>query len=236
MFLRNGGVDRDRTCDLLIANETLYQLSYDPTQKSRRLTIASLRQTQAEMPKLNREFTRTNIWLDYLTASTARHSWRIRQGFGGQIGSLVDGCLFGLPHPMFGGPENADERQRVELNGGDLQWKIDHGVGKNARESNEQSEVCRFGRAGKSFAVSRTLSPRVKDCAADQRCPSSKADVTPFGHGLKVVLMGVDPSPVELLAEAFGEVGEGRFKSARAEAPPTGFWNHFEADFCGKES
>ena len=28
----NGGADRDRTCDLLIANETLYQLSYDPIQ------------------------------------------------------------------------------------------------------------------------------------------------------------------------------------------------------------
>ena len=27
-----GGADRDRTCDLLIANETLYQLSYDPIQ------------------------------------------------------------------------------------------------------------------------------------------------------------------------------------------------------------
>ena len=26
----DGGADRDRTCDLLIANETLYQLSYDP--------------------------------------------------------------------------------------------------------------------------------------------------------------------------------------------------------------
>lgn len=25
-----GGADRSRTCDLLIANETLYQLSYDP--------------------------------------------------------------------------------------------------------------------------------------------------------------------------------------------------------------
>ena len=25
-----GGADRNRTCDLLIANETLYQLSYDP--------------------------------------------------------------------------------------------------------------------------------------------------------------------------------------------------------------
>ena len=27
-----GGADRNRTCDLLIANETLYQLSYDPNQ------------------------------------------------------------------------------------------------------------------------------------------------------------------------------------------------------------
>ncbi len=27
---RNGGADRNRTCDLIIANETLYQLSYDP--------------------------------------------------------------------------------------------------------------------------------------------------------------------------------------------------------------
>ncbi len=26
----NGGADRIRTCDLLIANEALYQLSYDP--------------------------------------------------------------------------------------------------------------------------------------------------------------------------------------------------------------
>ena len=26
----DGGADRIRTCDLLIANETLYQLSYDP--------------------------------------------------------------------------------------------------------------------------------------------------------------------------------------------------------------
>jgi hypothetical protein len=28
--LKSGGADRNRTCDLLIANETLYQLSYDP--------------------------------------------------------------------------------------------------------------------------------------------------------------------------------------------------------------
>ena len=26
----DGGADRNRTCDILIANETLYQLSYDP--------------------------------------------------------------------------------------------------------------------------------------------------------------------------------------------------------------
>ena len=30
----DGGADRNRTCDLLIANETLYQLSYDPIQDS----------------------------------------------------------------------------------------------------------------------------------------------------------------------------------------------------------
>ena len=29
-----GGADRNRTCDLLIANETLYQLSYDPAPKA----------------------------------------------------------------------------------------------------------------------------------------------------------------------------------------------------------
>src|SRR4030095_6541945 len=28
--MKAGGADRIRTCDLLIANETLYQLSYDP--------------------------------------------------------------------------------------------------------------------------------------------------------------------------------------------------------------
>jgi hypothetical protein len=31
--VKNGGADRDRTCDLLIANETLYQLSYDPVHR-----------------------------------------------------------------------------------------------------------------------------------------------------------------------------------------------------------
>ena len=30
MRVEDGGADRNRTCDLLIANETLYQLSYDP--------------------------------------------------------------------------------------------------------------------------------------------------------------------------------------------------------------
>ena len=48
-ILRTGGADRDRTCDLLIANETLYQLSYDPTQNREELTKVSLRRTQAEI-------------------------------------------------------------------------------------------------------------------------------------------------------------------------------------------
>jgi hypothetical protein len=30
LLVEDGGADRIRTCDLLIANETLYQLSYDP--------------------------------------------------------------------------------------------------------------------------------------------------------------------------------------------------------------
>ena len=33
---KTGGADRARTCDLLIANETLYQLSYDPIHVSRK--------------------------------------------------------------------------------------------------------------------------------------------------------------------------------------------------------
>lgn len=33
-----GGADRIRTCDLLIANETLYQLSYTPNEKTLILT------------------------------------------------------------------------------------------------------------------------------------------------------------------------------------------------------
>jgi hypothetical protein len=32
---KDGGADRNRTCDLLIANETLCQLSYDPIHSSR---------------------------------------------------------------------------------------------------------------------------------------------------------------------------------------------------------
>ena len=31
--IESGGAEGSRTPDLLIANETLYQLSYDPTQK-----------------------------------------------------------------------------------------------------------------------------------------------------------------------------------------------------------
>ena len=34
--ITDGGADRVRTCDLLIANETLYQLSYDPTNLERK--------------------------------------------------------------------------------------------------------------------------------------------------------------------------------------------------------
>ena len=34
LSVMDGGADRNRTCDLLIANETLYQLSYDPIQRS----------------------------------------------------------------------------------------------------------------------------------------------------------------------------------------------------------
>ena len=34
-FYRNGGAEGSRTPDLLIANETLYQLSYDPIQENR---------------------------------------------------------------------------------------------------------------------------------------------------------------------------------------------------------
>ncbi len=33
---KTGGADRNRTCDLLIANETLCQLSYDPIHVSRK--------------------------------------------------------------------------------------------------------------------------------------------------------------------------------------------------------
>ena len=40
---KDGGADRNRTCDLLIANETLYQLSYDPIQIS--LTMPNPRAT-----------------------------------------------------------------------------------------------------------------------------------------------------------------------------------------------
>ena len=37
----NGGADRNRTCDLLIANETLCQLSYDPIQSCRHCRVTS---------------------------------------------------------------------------------------------------------------------------------------------------------------------------------------------------
>ena len=40
---KDGGADRNRTCDLLIANETLYQLSYDPIQPNGRQILWSKR-------------------------------------------------------------------------------------------------------------------------------------------------------------------------------------------------
>ena len=39
----DGGADRNRTCDLLIANETLYQLSYDPNQFTQSYLQSSMR-------------------------------------------------------------------------------------------------------------------------------------------------------------------------------------------------
>ena len=38
-----GGADRNRTCDLLIANETLYQLSYDPVPIAARIMRMTFR-------------------------------------------------------------------------------------------------------------------------------------------------------------------------------------------------
>jgi hypothetical protein len=45
----NGGVNRVRTCDLLIANETLYQLSYDPIHQERRLLWPNCFSNQVEL-------------------------------------------------------------------------------------------------------------------------------------------------------------------------------------------
>jgi len=51
--LKAGGADRIRTCDLLIANETLYQLSYDPSHVSRKKLYSKNRRAQlvcAQLP------------------------------------------------------------------------------------------------------------------------------------------------------------------------------------------
>ena len=44
----DGGADRNRTCDLLIANETLYQLSYDPTLPDRKMIAINVRGAQLQ--------------------------------------------------------------------------------------------------------------------------------------------------------------------------------------------
>ena len=43
---KDGGAEGSRTPDLLIANETLYQLSYDPSQYFRRYRILAATQVQ----------------------------------------------------------------------------------------------------------------------------------------------------------------------------------------------
>src|SRR6266498_3339819 len=43
---KTGGADRNRTCDLLIANETLYQLSYDPTSPDAEFFLINPARTQ----------------------------------------------------------------------------------------------------------------------------------------------------------------------------------------------
>jgi hypothetical protein len=45
---KNGGANRNRTCDLLIANETLYQLSYDPTLPDREMIATNVRAAQLQ--------------------------------------------------------------------------------------------------------------------------------------------------------------------------------------------
>jgi hypothetical protein len=49
----DGGADRNRTCDLLIANETLYQLSYDPIH---------LQKNHSFVPKLQAMFWKRAIF------------------------------------------------------------------------------------------------------------------------------------------------------------------------------
>ncbi len=46
---KDGGADRNRTCDLLIANETLYQLSYDPIQLLCKLLQYNTSETEFEL-------------------------------------------------------------------------------------------------------------------------------------------------------------------------------------------
>src|SRR6185295_2037130 len=55
----DGGADRIRTCDLLIANETLYQLSYDPIHENRQaIALAYSRTLRNSEVGLGRRFCR----------------------------------------------------------------------------------------------------------------------------------------------------------------------------------
>ena len=60
----NGGADRNRTCDLLIANETLYQLSYDPIHQCS--DTDSLRTSGPALQQRSRHKDRTVRILDLL--------------------------------------------------------------------------------------------------------------------------------------------------------------------------
>src|SRR3954467_96042 len=51
---KDGGADRNRTCDLLIANETLYQLSYDPIQNGATMPGISATASRFQADESNR--------------------------------------------------------------------------------------------------------------------------------------------------------------------------------------
>ena len=55
---KDGGADRDRTCDLLIANETLYQLSYDPIPPAMNMRRRSAKASVKERRGVTRTYYR----------------------------------------------------------------------------------------------------------------------------------------------------------------------------------